>query len=130
MADANAETVTAPESFDKRLERWLDRILPGAVRNNIDGEPALYRWLVLPIPFLKRAVVIHEFVADDDLVPHLHPRSFISIGFRGGYVDVVTLDGTETERLWKAPWFRRYRAGTTHRVRLVGGKPCWTLCIK
>src|SRR5262245_6994043 len=99
----HASAAPIADSFDKRLERRLDRILQGAVRNSADGSPALYRWLIAPIPFLRRAAVIHEFVADDDLVPHLHPRTFLSIGFRGRYIDVVTVDGKETERLWKAP---------------------------
>jgi len=116
-------------TLDKRLERLLDKVLGGAVRNTTNSRPALYRWRLLPLPFFGN-IVIHEFVDDDDLVPHLHPHAFVSIGVRGKYIDVVTLDGQEYERVWKAPWFRVVPSGTVHRVRLIESKPCWTIALK
>jgi len=117
-------------TFDKRLEKVLDKMLRCFVRCNIDGTPALYRWWLSPVPFTGKNVVIHEFIADDDLEPHLHPRGLISIGLRGQYVEIVTLDGVETEQTLRAPWFRIVPAGILHRVRLIDSKPCWTLAIK
>jgi len=135
MVEAHPEESTdagqrSSMTFDKRLEKVLDKVLSGALRCNTSGNPALYRWLLLPLPFLRRNVVIHEFLSDDDLEPHVHPRGLISIGVRGRYIESVTLDGRETERTWRAPWFRIIPAGTLHRVRLIESRPCWTISIK
>lgn len=32
-------------------------------------------------------------------------------------------------RIYRAPWFRTFPAEHIHRIRLIDGKPCWTLVI-
>lgn len=115
----------------------------------------LYRWIVygkrkrgsfldgiLGHPLFK--AYVHHFVADDwSLDLHDHPKRFVSIGLKGGYVE-VTPDSTiiglgERFQCFNAPWFRSFPAEHIHRLRMFrsGGAngtlekvhDCWTFVI-
>ncbi|MCY4428901.1 MAG: hypothetical protein OXC11_00710 [Rhodospirillales bacterium] len=89
--------------------------------------------------FGGRRVYVHRFEGSDyarDL--HDHPKTFISIGLRGGYIEETTRKGTEGQPLLRlprvrnrfvAPWFRRFPPKHTHRIRVAPGTVCWTLCL-
>lgn len=82
----------------------------------------LYRWIILSTRWL--GVYLHHFVGDDwsrDM--HDHPKRFVSIGLRGGYVE----DMPRGSREYRAPWVRSFPATHTHRLRLGRFKDCWTL---
>lgn len=91
------------------------------------NNPYLHRWYVLPrFDFLS--VYVHKFLRDDDdRALHDHPWKSVSFLFRGQYIE-VTADGKET--LYKAPsviW--RPNAAAPHRIKLIDGKPAWTLFV-
>ncbi len=89
-------------------------------------------------------VYLHHFVADDwSLDLHDHPKRFISIGLKGGYVE-WTPDSTiiglgEKFQIFNAPWLRSFGADHIHRLAMFrsggsNGTPerlhdCWTLVI-
>jgi hypothetical protein len=105
--------------------RLIDRLFK-LERINGDGRcpTYLYRWTLLGTPWFK--VYLHRFVADDwskDL--HDHPKRFVTIGLRGGYVE-RTPTGAKT---WLAPWIRSFPAEHTHRVETIIGRECWTIAI-
>src|SRR5688572_2394655 len=91
----------------------------------------LYRWTLFQprrLRWLWRGfgVYLHKFVGDDwsrDM--HDHPKRFVSIGLRGGYIE-ETPDGS---REYVAPWVRSFPAHHIHRIRLPAGGYCWTLVI-
>ena len=120
------------------LGRLVDWILRAEV---IDGGGTgathFKRWCLGALPNGRR-LYLHHFVGSDmwrDL--HDHPKAFLSIGLLGGYVEEVsyftTSDGqpmrTLKRRRWVAPWFRRFDATHTHRLRIAPGRPCWTLVV-
>lgn len=86
----------------------------------------LYRWTLLKLGKLC-AVYLHHFVGDDwarDL--HDHPKRFISIGLRGGYIE----QNKDGETIYRAPWIRSFPAEHAHRLRMITpGSECWTLVI-
>lgn len=102
----------------------------------------LYRWHVVSTRWFK--AYVHHFVDDDwclDL--HDHPRRFISIGLKGGYIE-VTPDSHivglgEKMTIFNAPWFRTFPAEHIHRLRMFrwGGEngvpikifDCWTFVV-
>lgn len=92
----------------------------------------LYRWTLLRLGKWF-AVYLHKFVGDDwstDL--HDHPKRFISIGLRGRYVEITECKrrpGILQYHDWRAPWFRSLAATHKHRLRMVPGETCWTICI-
>ena len=97
----------------------------------------LYRWIVARTRWFK--IYLHHFVADDwSLDLHDHPKRFISIGLKGGYVNSFHF----VHRFWKwaalgpvrttfrAPWIRSFPAEHIHRLQMSGpGQGCWTLVI-
>ena len=119
----------------------------------------MYRWTLFQPKWgwLKGfGVYVHRFVADDwsrDM--HDHPKRFISIGLKGGYIEwtpervtQATIwtgpDGEEVARsdeyelpwdarcgrTFRAPWFRTFPAEPIHRISLLPDRrPCWTLVI-
>ena len=100
----------------------------------IDGRCAteryLHRWTLLRLPG-GRALYLHHFVGSDWARDrHDHPKAFVSIGIRGGYVEEVQwLAGVWTilrRRQFRAPWIRRFPASHRHRLRVPPGG-CWTL---
>jgi len=126
--------------------RFIDRIFKLEEINGDGKCPTyLYRWTLLSTPWFK--IYLHHFVADDwskDL--HDHPKRFITIGLRGGYIEQVPaplgLEAAETAsahtekrlqmgwyRYWGAPWIRSFEASHTHRIIIPEGEDCWTLCI-
>ena len=86
----------------------------------------LYRWTLLRLGKLC-AVYLHHFVDEDwALDLHDHPKRFITIGLRGGYIEKTEAG----ERTWRAPWIRTFPAEHRHRLRMFGpGKDCWTLVV-
>lgn len=86
----------------------------------------LYRWTLMRWGKLC-AVYVHHFVGDDwALDLHDHPKRFISVGLRGGYVEQTRAG----ERTYRAPWVRSFPAEHTHRLRMLRpGAECWTLVI-
>jgi hypothetical protein len=121
----------------------------------------LHRWTLFQ-PKRPRAlwrgfgIYLHQFVGDDwsrDL--HDHPKRFISIGLKGGYIEwtpmkvtqcnvFTDVDGVEIARsdetpllldsqqarTYRAPWFRTFPAEHVHRLSLLADRrPCWTLVI-
>lgn len=118
----------------KLLDRWF-------AREEMDGDGRcatyLVRWTLLKAK--GWSVYLHHFVGDDwsrDL--HDHPKRFISIGLWGRYVEetpapslvrALWLNAPPAERVFRAPWIRTFPADHIHRLRLVNGRPCWTLVI-
>lgn len=100
----------------------------------------LYRWTVAKF-WGKRGLYIHRFLEDDwSLDLHDHPKRFISIGLKGGYVEWTPCTacprpcGVENQRLYTAPWFRSFPAKHIHRLTMFRdssgkAKECWTLVI-
>lgn len=105
--------------------RFLDRFFHLEEINGLGRCPTyLYRWHLLSA--LGAKVYLHHFVGDDwarDL--HDHPKRFISIGLWGAYIEETPAG----ETLYVAPWVRTFPATHIHRLRLLGGRPCWTLVI-
>jgi hypothetical protein len=122
---------------DTARRSWFDRLLQ---REEMDGDGRcdtyLVRWTLLKL-WGGIGVYLHHFVGDDwsrDL--HDHPKRFISIGLWGSYLEetmtppsgpsaISILD----ERRYRAPWLRTFPAHHIHRIRLIDGRPCWTLVI-
>lgn len=99
------------------------------IREEINGGGVcptyLYRWELVRRENWQ--VYLHNFVGDDwSLDMHDHPKRFISIGLRGGYVEETP---GQVERRYRAPWVRSFPAEHIHRLRLVDGRPCWTLVV-
>lgn len=87
--------------------------------------PYLRRWWVIPRNRWFN-VYLHEILqSDDDRALHDHPWINCSIILRGGYRE-ITPRGTFVRRAWW-PIFRR--AVASHRLEIIGGKPCWSLFI-
>jgi hypothetical protein len=94
----------------------------------IDGDGRcptyLYRWTIFRIGWLK--VYLHKFVGDDwSLDLHDHPKRFVSIGLKGGYLE-RTPHGLS---LYSAPWIRTFPAEHIHRISMTSNRPCWTIAI-
>jgi hypothetical protein len=112
----------------------------------------LYRWIVygrrkrdsllariLGQPLFK--VYLHHFVADDwSLDLHDHPKRFISIGLKGGYIELTPGYMPEDrlcdrQTVYSAPWIRTFPARHIHRLQMFRKHPdgevadCWTLVI-
>lgn len=108
------------------MQRLINRLFHF---ERIDGHGAveryLHRWTLLRL-WGGRAVYLHHFVGSDwsgDL--HDHPKSFLSVGLWGSYIE-VTPDKPDG-RTWRAPWIRWFPA--THVHRLDVPRNCWTLVI-
>jgi hypothetical protein len=114
--------------------RLIDRILRKEEINGHNACPTyLYRWTLLRLGKLL-AVYLHHFVGDDwALDPHDHPKRFISIGLRGGYIEqtpAAGVIGAVNEHVYRAPWLRTFEAEHRHRLRMLApGKDCWTLVV-
>lgn len=84
----------------------------------------LRRWTLLATK--RFSVYLHHFLDDDwsrDM--HDHPKRFVSIGLAGQYVEETPAG----ERTYRAPWIRTFPAEHIHRIRLIDGRPAWTLVI-
>ena len=92
----------------------------------IDGDgcsPYLHRWTLLSLPG-GRKVYLHRYVGSDwTRNLHDHPKHFVSIGLRGGYVEQTPQGLTQ----WRAPWIRRFPPHHIHRLRVCRGRGCLTL---
>lgn len=114
--------------------RLIDRVFQ---REEMDGAGRcptyLVRWTLLKL-WGGRGLYLHHFVGDDwsrDL--HDHPKRFISIGLWGRYIEEVMRPDSFTtatrEVMYCAPWIRTFPAHHIHRIRLVDGRPCWTVVL-
>lgn len=116
------------------LRDWLDRRFRMEEINGGGTCPTyLFRWTVFRAKSFQ--LYLHHFVGDDwsyDL--HDHPKRFISFGLRGGYVEETpcascNAKGLKHETQFRAPWLRSFPANYAHRLRLEGGRDCWTLVL-
>ena len=120
-----------------KLERLLTRLFPmDDIRCRPDSLPYLFRWKLLALDNGISAY-LHHFVGSDwerDL--HDHPKTFISIGLKGGYVEEEMtffdrgnyLAWLRQRRQYRAPWARRFPPRHIHRLR-VPPRGCWTLVL-
>lgn len=107
--------------------KLLDKIFRMEEINGAEVCPTyLYRWTLLRLGKFC-ALYLHHFVGDDWARDrHDHPKRFISVGLRGGYVE----ETPEGERVYRAPWVRTFPAEHVHRLRMLApGSECWTLVI-
>ncbi len=84
----------------------------------------LYRWPIFHRRWL--GIYLHHFVGEDwsrDM--HDHPKRFVSIGLKGGYVEHTPAG----EHEYTAPWVRTFPAEHIHRLTLGRFKDCWTLVV-
>lgn len=109
------------------MRALVDRILR---REDIAGD-ALRRWTLLRLP-RGRALYLHHFRCSDARSMHDHPKRFVTIGLRGGYVEEspglfpLLWECGRLRRQFRAPWIRAFPARHAHRVR-VSRRGCWTL---
>ena len=99
----------------------------------------MYRWTIAK--WRGRGIYLHHFVADDwSLDLHDHPKRFISIGLKGGYIELTPgYDPTDRtcdrQVVYMAPWIRSFPAEHIHRLEMFRSHPtgeirdCWTLVI-
>jgi hypothetical protein len=117
--------------------------------NGADRCPTyLYRWTVAK--WHGRGIYLHHFVGDDWSIDlHDHPKRFISIGLKGGYVESVgrmsydysalpnrhlVVNQHFDDREFHAPWIRTFPANHIHRLKMFRTPTgalldCWTLVI-
>lgn len=92
---------------------------------------ALRRWTLFRLPG-GRALYLHHFRCSDARWLHDHPKRFVTIGLKGGYVEEYLLPWEWlaarplARRQCRAPWIRSFPANHIHRVR-VSPRGCWTL---
>jgi hypothetical protein len=124
------------------IEGMLSRLFRYEEINGANRCPTyLHRWTLFQ-PRWPRwlwrgfGIYLHKFVGDDwsrDL--HDHPKRFISIGLRGGYIEytparIRTEHKVVDSRRYIAPWLRTFPAEHIHRITLLPNRhPCWTLVI-
>jgi len=109
---------TLPHRILNRLFRCED------LRACPTDAPYLYRWIIFKRPS-GRACYIHHIVGPDwGRDPHDHPKTFVSIGLAGHYVEEVYFDPNQTVRSWQAPWFRIFGHDFVHRITEADA---WTL---
>lgn len=87
------------------------------------GETYLHRWILAENE--KRCWYLHHYVGSDwarDM--HDHPKTFLSIGLWGDYIERTP----DCARFYSAPWVRRFVPEHTHRITMRNGATCWTLC--
>ena len=99
----------------------------------VDGDGVseyLERWTLLRFGE-GRKLYLHHFVGSDwsrDM--HDHPKLFVSIGLRGGYVEETPLTHPRSRfrkrTVFRAPWIRWFPPRHIHRVRIAPAG-CWTL---
>jgi hypothetical protein len=124
------------------LSRLLDWLFGKA--EEINGRERcptyLYRWTVAK--WHGRGIYLHHFVDDDwSLDLHDHPKRFVSIGLKGGYVELTPCTQCdppcdfENQTIFSAPWIRTFPAEHIHRLTMFrtdptgAAKDCWTLVI-
>ena len=111
------------------MRKLIDRIF----RREDIARGALRRWTLLRLPG-GRAVYLHHFRCPDARSLHDHPKRFVTIGLRGGYVEerldpsplLWTCATGRLRRQFRAPWIRTFPARHVHRVR-PSRRGCWTL---
>ena len=107
--------------------RLRDRIF----RREDIARGALRRWTLFRLPG-GRALYLHHFRCSDARSLHDHPKRFVTIGLKGGYVEewLDTAFGRHwtRRRQFRAPWIRAFDAQHIHRVR-PSRSGCWTLAF-
>ena len=90
------------------------------------GVTYLDRWVLARIG--ERRMYLHRFRFDDPEEPHNHPRTFVSLLFRGSYEEEVLLpDGTVTRTVLRAPHLRRFPPEHAHRILRCRG--AWSVVV-
>lgn len=96
----------------------------------------LYRWQLWKWTG-HLTIYLHHFVGDDwSMDLHDHPKSFISIGLWGWYIEETPFYKrgewvgilSPSRKIWQAPWLRTFPATHVHRIDCPS-KNCWTLVI-
>lgn len=127
-------------SYLQRLVNWAFRFED---LSPLQDRSYLLRWTLLSVPFSNgRKIYLHKGLASDwSREPHDHPKTFISIGLKGSYIEeryIVLNPNTNPEwrSLYKfeevefvAPWVRAFDTNVIHRLRAVDGQPFWTICL-
>lgn len=108
------------------MKKLINRLLAFEV---VDGggcvDQYLNRWRLLSL-WGGRKVYLHHFKGSDwSRNLHDHPKTFVSIGLRGGYVEQTPMG----IRRWVAPWFRTFPPTHIHRIRLNRQVGCWTIVM-
>lgn len=86
-----------------------------------------------------RSLHLHNIMQSDlDRDPHFHPWAFTSIILWGGYREEIYV-ALKAGRVWHVPRIaivdrgtfsaQRVPADRLHKVKLIGGRPAWTLCL-
>jgi hypothetical protein len=131
MMLTNVADKSRPTRFKEKIKTLVNHIFRLEEINGVDRCPTyLYRWTLLSMPWFK--IYLHHFVAEDwSLDLHDHPKRFVTIGLRGGYIEQTPAKGGKLfwYQYWKAPWIRSFPASHVHRIKLADREECWTLCI-
>ena len=101
------------------------------INGGVEDASHLHRWCLFALPRGIR-LYLHHFV-DSDFArdPHDHPKGFLSIGLRGGYLEETPREemGVKQYSIYIAPWLRYFPPQHIHRILLPEGKDCWTLAL-
>ncbi len=110
-----------------QAQTWLERLAHRLfVYEPIgrNGVTYLDRWVLAEIG--PRRLYLHHFRCDDPEEPHNHPRTFVSLLFRGSYDEAVLQnDGTMRHYHFRAPYLRRFEPHHAHRITACRG--AWSL---
>ena len=112
------------------MRKLIDRIFRfESINGGCATDRYLHRWTLLRLR-RGRGLYLHHFLGSDwsrDL--HDHPKAFLSIGLRGGYVEETEghlYYGPRVRTQFRAPWIRQFGPRHAHRLR-VPPRGCWTL---
>lgn len=104
------------------IERLLDILFR---QEHLKGGGTAYakRWIVFRSE-RRVAIYIHKYLRSDwSRAMHDHPKTFVSVGLKGGYVE-KTPHGVQR---FTAPWVRRFPPSHAHLLRINRKVGCWTL---
>ena len=125
MADGGTGVARTADGGDaNRWLRWCHLVPPGSDR-------AYLRRFTLARLGRGRRLYLHRYVGSDwSRDPHDHPKWFLSVGLRGGYVEgALAPGGAVLLRQFRAPWIRFFPAGHCHRLRVVPARGALTICL-
>ena len=97
----------------------------------VTQQPYLRRYVLFGSSLV--AVYLHKFIASDfGRDPHNHPRTFISFGLRGSYIEEIHYVSSGQSGDWQnhfriAPFINLIPHDRIHRIK--SPRDCWTLCV-